>query len=125
MNNINQKQNVLATIAMVAAISILNSLSTVQAQESFMPYGSIANEDELYTIYKGVIYVNVVPSQGNGMFMAITDIDTDYSIDQAIERFGIQEDVRTFEVQPSLYSDVNLVFQLNDDLQFEMIGAVV
>ena len=33
MNNINMKQNVLATIAMVAAISILSSLSTVQAEE--------------------------------------------------------------------------------------------
>ena len=50
-----------------------------------------------YFKHDGFYYVNAVPSQGNGLFMKITDLDNDYSIDQAIERFGIDEDVEEFE----------------------------
>ena len=109
------------SIAMIAGFDIV---STVQAAENFMPYGSVGQEDEELVYSNGFYYLNVVPSEGNGMFMKLTDIDSDYSIDQAIERFGINEDVRTFEVQPSVYSETALVYQLNDDLQFEMIGVV-
>lgn len=126
MNNKNMKQNVLATIAMVAAISILSGLNTVNAHTpNTLPYGEVGQEDELYFQHHGSIYINAVPSQGNGLFMEITDIDTDYTVDQAIERFGIMEDTNSFLVQPSLYSEVNLVFMFNDEkLNFQLIGAI-
>ena len=83
----------------------------------------MAQEDQIYFKHDGFYYVNAVPSQGNGLFMKITDLDNDYSIDQAIERFGIDEDVEEFEVQPSLYSKTTFLFQLDSDLQFQMNGV--
>ena len=122
-----QKQNVLATIAMVAMIAIISStgVSTVQADDDiFMPYGSVGQEDQVLVFKDGYYYLNVVPSGSNGMFMKLTDIDKDYSIDQAIERFHISEDTTHFNVKPSVFSSTELAYQLDDNLQFQMIGAV-
>ena len=119
--NTKQKQNVLATIAMVAVVSILSGLSTVQAEKNFMPYGSIGQEDQIYVKHDGYYWVNIVPSQGNGMFMKITDLDSDYSINQAIDRFGINEDSTSFIVQPSVYSNTVFMFELDDNLQFQLV----
>jgi|SRR5688500_10158762 len=114
-----------AIAVMVAILTSIGSVTDIAAQETnFMPYGSIAQEDQLYTIYEGQIWLNVVLGQGNGQFMKITDIDQDYSIDQAIDRFGIDEDISSFLVEPSQYSNVALVFELDDNLQFQLIGAI-
>lgn len=114
-------------LTIVASIAILGSnfSSTVQAQtDAFMPYGSIGQEDQPLVYHDGYYYLNIVPSQGNGLFMKLTDIDSDYSIDAAIQRFHIDEDVTSFNVQPSMFSETELVYQLDDDLQFQLIGVV-
>lgn len=49
------------------------------------------------------------------------DIDTDYSIDQAIDRFGIDEDWTSFTVEKE--NGPTFLFQLDDDLQFQMNGV--
>lgn len=100
--------------------SILVSTVFAHTTPNFMPYGEMGQEDELYYYHDGVLYINAVLSQGNGMFIAEPDIDDDYSIDQAIERFGINEDVQVFNVKPSIYSDVTIMYELDDDLQFQM-----
>jgi hypothetical protein len=87
---------------------------------NFLEYGEVGAEDELYFYHHGVLYINAVPSQGNGLFIAETDIDQDYSIDQAIERFGIYEDTEVFNVKPSQYSNVIVMYELDEDLQFQI-----
>jgi hypothetical protein len=118
-------QNVLAIVASIAIIVSLSQVSTVQAHTpNLMPYGEVGQEDQAYYWHDGVLYINAVPSVGNGLFIAETDIDQDYSIDQAIDRFHIDEDTTHFNVQPSLYSETELVYQLDKDLQFQLIGVV-
>jgi hypothetical protein len=114
--------SVLAIVALSIA-SIFAGIETVNAHTpNTLPYGEIGAEDQSYFYHDGVLYINVVPSQGNGFFMAESDIDTDYSIDQAIERFGINEDVTSFEVQPSIYSEVTVTYELDSNLQFQIVG---
>lgn len=118
-------QNVLAIVASIAIIVSLSQVSTVSAHTpNLMPYGEVGQEDQAYYWYDGVLYINAVPSVGNGLFIAETDIDQDYSIDQAIDRFHIDEDTTSFNVQPSMFSETELVYQLDDDLQFQLIGVV-
>lgn len=125
MKNTTTIKTVLTMSVIIVVLAAINGLSTVQAQtDAFMPYGSIGQEDQPLVYHDGYYYLNIVPSQGNGMFMKLTDIDSDYSIDQAIERFGIQEDTTHFNVQPSMFSETELVYQLDDDLQFQLIGVV-
>ncbi len=123
MNSTTSKKITVA-IAVMIAISAIPSVTVQAHTPNFMPYGEIAQEDEPFYGHDGALYLNVVPNPGNGMFMKLTDIDTDYSIDQAIERFHIDEDTTHFNVQPSLYSETELVYQLDDDLQFQLIGVV-
>lgn len=119
------KQTVLTMVGLSIVILVaINGVSTVQAQSAFMPYGSIGDEDQSLVFYKGFYYLNIVPSQGHGQFMKLIDIDSDYSIDQAIQRFGVDEDTTHFNVQPSVFSDTELVYQLDEDNQFQMIGTV-
>ncbi len=47
---------------------------------------------------------------------------TIYPIDEAIDRFGIDEDVSSFTVQPSVYSDATFLYELDDDLQFQLVS---
>ena len=58
---------------------------------------------------------------GNGQFMKITDLDNDYTIDQAIERFGIYEDTESFIVQPSLYSNTVFLFEIDNNGFFQLV----
>jgi hypothetical protein len=121
----NNKNMVFAIVLSIASIMVaINGVSAVQAQSAFMPYGTVGNEDQPLVFYKGFYYLNVVPGGSNGMFMKLVDFDKDYSIDQAIERFGIQEDTTHFNVQPSVFSSTELVYQLDEDNQFQMIGTV-
>ena len=121
---VSKTKMVISVITSLTLVFILSSsVNSVFASSNFMSYGSIANEDELFTIHDGSIYVNIVHN-GNGQFMKVTDIDTNYSIDQAIERFNIHEDTTSFVVEPSIYSETGLVFELDNDLQFQLIGAI-
>lgn len=125
MNNKTQKLNVLATIAMVAAISILSGFSTVSAHTpNTLDYGALGHfEDESHFYHDGMLYVNVVESQGNGFFMSESDIKQEYTVDNAIQRFGIDEDVNSFQVQPSIYSDVKVIYMFNDEtLTFQLLS---
>ena len=125
-------QNVLAivvSIALIAAIS--NSVSTVNAHTpNFLQYGALNHqEDQLYFVHDGSIYVNTGANMGigNGQFMKITDLETAYNVNDALDRFYpyIQEDTNQFEVMPSQYSNVSLIYQFNDEtLNFELLGAV-
>ena len=113
--------NILAVLT--AMIAILGSVSTVSAHTpTTMPYGEVGFEDQAYYWHDGVLYINAVPSVGNGLFIAETDIDQDYSIDQAIERFGIDEDITSFNVQPSEFSTVQVTYELDSDLQFHIVS---
>ena len=104
------------------AIATISGLSAVQGHTpNTIPYGEIGQEDEAYFWHDGVLYINAVPSVGNGLFLAESDIDQDYSIDQAIERFGINEDSTSFIVQPSVYTNVVIMYQLDDNLQFQLV----
>jgi hypothetical protein len=125
MNNKTTSKILAVLTAMIAMSSLIGSVSTVSAHTpNFMPYGEVGQEDQAYYWHDGVLYINAVPSVGNGLFIAETDIDQDYSIDQAIDRFHIDEDTTHFNVQPSLYSETELVYQLDKDLQFQLIGVV-
>lgn len=109
MNNLK-----IGSFAIVCLITIA-SIGHVNAQEAnFMPYGSIGQEDQSYVFYDGHFWVNTQANLGigNGQFMKIVDLDKDYTIDQAIERFGIYEDTTSFIVQPSLYSNTVFLFEL-------------
>lgn len=128
-NDVNTTKSIISVLVIVGlSIASLGQISNVMAEnDNFMPYGSIANEDQLYTIYKGDIWINVVPSKGNGQFMQITDLETSYTVNEALDRFypSIQEDTNQFEVMPSVYSNVSLIYQFNDEtLFFELLGAV-
>jgi hypothetical protein len=117
-------QQITSIIISVLALVALSSaaIQTVSAHTpNSLPYGEIGQEDESHFYHDGVLYINAVPSQGNGLFIAQTDIDEDYSIDQAIERFGIYEDTQMFYVQPSEYSTVTVKYQLDNDLQFNIV----
>ena len=119
--------NKIITLAIGVMIAIIatNPLSAAAHTPNFLPYGEVGQEDQAYFWHDGVLYINAVPSQGNGLFIAETDIDQDYTIDQAIDRFGIDEDSHSFVVEPSELSDVGLVFMFNDEtLNFELIGAI-
>jgi hypothetical protein len=125
-----QQATTIKTVLAIVGLSIAFIFSGIgqalaaPTSDLFKPYGSIAQEDQIAVQDKdGYYWVNIVPSQGNGMFMKITDLDDDYSIDQAIDRFGIDEDIQEFEVQPSLYSDATFLYQLDDDLQFQMVAV--
>jgi hypothetical protein len=109
-------------ISVFALFALLSAtVQTVGAHSpNTLPYGEIGQEDESYFYHHGVLYINAVPSQGNGLFIAQTDIDEDYSIDQAIERFGIYEDTTDFNVKPSQYSNVIVYYSLDEDLQFQI-----
>jgi hypothetical protein len=126
MNTTNNQNKTVAIAVMIAISAILaTNVSTVNAHTpNFMPYGEVGQEDQAYYWHDGVLYINAVPSVGNGLFIAETDIDQDYSIDQAIDRFHIDEDTTSFNVQPSMFSETELVYQLDDDLQFQLIGVV-
>lgn len=118
MNNINMSFAISLIIASFAAINIV---SAVQGHTpTTMPYGEVGQEDQPYYWHDGVLYVNAVPSQGNGLFLAETDIDQSYTIDQAIDRFGIDEDIKAFIVQPSEFSNVVIMYELDDNLQFQI-----
>lgn len=104
----------------IAFIGVLNIYGAFGHTPESMPYGEIGQEDQLYFYHHGVLYINVVPTQGNGFFMGEPDINQDYSIDQAIERFGIYEDTTDFNIKPSIYSNVTVLYQLDDDLQFQL-----
>jgi len=122
--NIKTTSKILAVLtAMIAISSLIGSVSTVSAHTpNFMPYGEVGQEDQAYYWHDGILYINAVPSVGNGLFIAESDIDQDYSIDQAIDRFGIDEDITSFEVQPSEFSNVTVTYQLDDNLQFQIVG---
>ena len=102
------------TISVLAliALSSVASVQTVGAYENFIPYGQVGQEDETHFYHDGVLYINAVPSKGNGLFIAESDIDQDYSIDQAIERFGIYEDQGTFSVQSSICAILGAIIKL-------------
>ena len=121
MNTTTQKQNVLAIVASIAILVSLNQVSIAAAHTpNTMPYGQVGQEDEDYFWHDGVLYINAVPTPGNGLFIAESDIDADYSIDQAIDRFGIDEDIKAFIVQPSQFSNVVIMYELDDNLQFQI-----
>ena len=124
MNSTNQIKNVLAIVASIAMIAyISSSVSAVQGHTpTTIPYGQIGQEDQAYFWHDGVLYINAIPTQGNGLFIAEYDIDQDYSIDQAIDRFGIDEDVTSFTVQPSVFSEVEVTYELDSDLQFQIVS---
>ena len=123
MNNTTTKQiTVLAVFGLLTAA--LSSIQTVGAQETnFMPYGSIGQEDESAVYHDGHFWVNTGANLGigNGQFMKITDLDNDYTIDQAIERFGIYEDTESFIVQPSLYSNTVFLFEIDNNGFFQLV----
>ncbi len=119
MNN----KNMSFAISLIIASFALSAIGSVTAHTpTTLPYGEVGQEDESYFYHDGVLYINAVPSKGNGLFIAESDIDQDYSIDQAIERFHIDEDVTSFKVNPSLYSDVTVTYQLDDNLQFHIVS---
>ena len=130
MNTQNQIKTV-AISAIIALLSIGGLVSTVQAQEAYIPYGTqvnndIAYEDKPYVILNDEhVYINVVPTQGNRQF-ALTDLETDYTVDEMIDRFGLEEDTNSFVVEPfNNISNVGIVYQFNDEtLTFQLIGAV-
>ena len=117
----NKTTSIVAIITMIA-ISAANISSVTAHTPNFIPYGQIGQEDESYFYHDGVLYINAIPSKGNGLFIAETDIDQDYSIDQAIDRFGIDEDVTSFSVQPSIFSEVEVTYELDDNLQFQIVS---
>lgn len=117
------KMNITLAIGVMIAISLSGFAVSAEAHTpATMPYGEVGQEDEAYFWHDGVLYINAVPSQGNGMFIAEYDIDQDYSIDQAIDRFGIDEDISSFEVQPSAFSEVVVTYELDDNLQFQIVS---
>jgi hypothetical protein len=120
MNTQNQIKTVLAIVGLSMVMIATNQVFA--HTPNFMNYGEIAQEDQAYYWHDGVLYINAVPSVGNGLFIAESDIDQDYSIDQAIDRFGIDEDITSFVVQPSEFSDVTVTYQLDDNLQFQIVG---
>jgi len=122
MNTMNK--TVFAMSVIIATILSVNiSVSAVQGHTpTTLKYGEVGQEDQSYFWHDGVLYINAVPTQGNGLFIAETDIDQDYSIDQAIERFGINEDITSFNVQPSEFSDVTVIYELDSDLQFQIVS---
>lgn len=111
-------------MALFALLSVSSNVQTVGAQEAnFMPYGSIGQEDESYVYHDGYFWVNTGANLGvgNGQFMKITDLDSDYTIDQALERFPqIYEDIEEFIVQPSLYSNTVFMFEIDSDNMFQL-----
>lgn len=114
-------QQTTSIIISVLALVALSSVATMAlAYKNTIPYGVIGQEDELSFYHDGILYINAVPSQGNGLFIAEPDIDQDYSIDQAISRFHIDEDITAFNVKPSLYSNVTIMYELDNDLQFQL-----
>ena len=119
----NNKNMSFAISLIIASLAMTNGLVTVSAHTpTTLPYGEIGQEDESYFYHDNVLYINAVPSKGNGLFIAETDIDQDYSIDQAIDRFGIDEDVTSFSVQPSIFSEVEVTYELDDNLQFQIVS---
>ena len=112
---------------MVAAISILSSLSTVQAA-IFENYGSIGQEDQIYTQdSNGLYYVNTMTNygNGNGMFEQVNEINDNFTIDGAIKTFGINEDIQQFIYEPKLsnseYSNVLFMYELTSFNNFELV----
>ena len=130
MNTQTQIKNVFAIVASIAILS--GFMSTVNAQEAYIPYGTqvnnndIAYEDKLYIIANDEhVYINVVPLQGEGQF-ALTGLETDYTVDEAIERFGIHEDSESFVVESfANISDVGIVYEFVESSKtFQLIGAI-
>jgi len=114
---------------MIAIIST-SGLSTVQAEQHdiYMPYGSVGNEDELFNIVNDeLVYVNIVPLDGQGQF-ALTSLETDYTVDQALERFAgyIEEDTQSFVVEPfSNVSNVGIIYEfIESSKTFQLLGAI-
>lgn len=73
MISTNNQITVLAIVGL--SIALMSSIGAVQAElNQKMPYGSIAQEDELFTYVNGTLYLNVVFEKGNGQFMTIPAI---------------------------------------------------
>lgn len=121
--NVMNNKNMVLIVSLITIVGTINSsLVTVSAHTpNTLPYGEIGQEDELYFWHDDVLYINAVPSIGNGLFIAETDIDKDYSIDQAIQRFHIDEDITAFNVKPSLYSNAIVLYELDENLQFQLV----
>ena len=112
--------NQIITIITVLTIVGISIVSTNQVYAAiFMPYGSIGQEDQLYTQDNdGLYYVNTGMNygKGNGSFEQVNEINDNFSINGAIKTFGINEDTEQFIYEPILsngeYSNVLFMYEL-------------
>lgn len=114
------------TVAFIG-LSILILFST-PVHGKLLPYGSIGQEDELFTTDKnGLYYVNtgVKYGIGNGSFEQVNEINEHFTINGAIKTFGIYEDTEAFIYEPILsngkHSDILFVYKINGE-HFELIS---
>ena len=118
----NTKQMVFAIVLSIAAISAMSALSTVQAQQTIYQYGEYAQEDELYFVKDGNVYLNTVYEDNSGNFRYA--IQAEFTVNEAIERFNINEDTHSFTVEKD-WNNSEMIFMFNDEtLTFQFIGVV-
>src|SRR5690606_19834830 len=112
IEGINRKTIALTVLATLAFVGFMNV--AVYGAE-FAQYGSIGQEDELFTYHNGEYWVNIVLEKGNGQFMS-TGLEGSYSIDEAIKEFGIYEDTESFIIEPEYngkFSNVLFLYEID------------
>lgn len=122
MNTKIQKQNVFAIVASIAILASLSQVSTVNAHQTIYQYGTVAQEDQDFAVVDGNVYLNTVYEDNSGNFRYA--IQSEFTVDEAIERFGINEDTHSFTVQKD-WNNAEMIFMFNDEtLTFQFIGVV-
>lgn len=118
--------NMVLIVSLITIVISANLSTTVQAVQ-FEQYGSIGQEDQLYTQdNNGLYYVNTGINYGigNGSFEQINEINDHFTINGAIKTFGINEDTQSFIYEPVLsngkYSDVLFMYELVGFNNFEL-----
>lgn len=126
---IQYNQTIKTVLAIVGLSIAFFSISgqAFAAQTNFMPYGSIGQEDQLFTRdSNGLYYVNTMTNygKGNGQFEQVNEINDHFTIDGAIKVFGINEDTQAFIYEPVLsngqYSNVLFMYELTSFNHFEL-----
>ena len=120
----NKNLSVLAIVALsIATMGLINNAHAAQ----FEQYGTIGQEDQLIAKNEnGLYYVNTGTAYGigNGMFEQVNEISDNFSINGAINTFGIYEDTETFIYEPILsngkYSNVLFMYNLEGQM-FELV----
>lgn len=114
------------TIVAISIVSLGHINNNVEAS-IFMPYGSIGNEDQIYTQDEnGLYYINTMTNYGigNGSFEQINEINIRFDINEAIKTFGINEDTQSFIYEPVLsngeFSNVLFMYELVSFNNFEL-----